>query len=261
MSLGQRLLRRRHARRGFTLMELLVVVGIIIIMTALSIPAISKFLDGQSLQQSGRIVQSAFNEARRAAITQRAKNYLVFFRQPDDARPGEYLYGVRRWREGVGYEGDAQFLLAGVQFDLLGATGGTGTGSGAIAGRIRGLDVPVWEPLPSDTSADAFVPAQRKVNTSHNWLEFRRDGTINFMGAVNKAPDAVPDLFDLNAVLEVNTSTFDNIPDQVDMNLRESREGDVDKRCFIDVDPNTGRVNIRVLQVTQGTGGGTGTGS
>ncbi len=39
--------RMRNRRRGFTLMEMLVVVGIIIIMTALALPAISKFLDGQ----------------------------------------------------------------------------------------------------------------------------------------------------------------------------------------------------------------------
>ena len=63
-------------------------------------------------------MQSAFNEARRAAITQRSKNYLVFFRQPDDSRPDEYVYGMRRYRERVGYEGEAHFLLPGVMFDI-----------------------------------------------------------------------------------------------------------------------------------------------
>ncbi|MDC3378923.1 prepilin-type N-terminal cleavage/methylation domain-containing protein, partial [Planctomycetota bacterium] len=86
----------RAVDAGFTLMELMVVVGIILIMTAMSIPAITKFLDGQSLHQSGRITQSAFNEARRASITQRSKNYLILFREPDPGRPGMYIYGMRR---------------------------------------------------------------------------------------------------------------------------------------------------------------------
>ncbi len=111
-------MRAHRTTRGFTLMELLVVMGIIVIMTAMSLPAISKFLDGQSLQQSGRILQSAFNDARRAAITQRTKQYLVFFRETE-AGTGEQRFGMRRYRDKFGYEGDAHYLLPGTQFDLM----------------------------------------------------------------------------------------------------------------------------------------------
>lgn len=248
-------------QRGFTLIEMMVVVGLIIVMTAIALPAISKFLDGQSLQQSGRIVQSAFNEARRAAITQRARNYLVFFRQPDDSRPGEYVYGMRRFREKVGYEGEALFLLHGIVFDF----DSSGASGGNKAGTIHGIPIPIFEGLPNEADSGVVFTATREVNdTGQGWIEFRRDGTINLRGGSGtpiatsqKAPYQFADgtgLFDINTVIEVNQTAFDGLRDQVDMNLRESSEAggpDVDKRCFIDLDPNTGRVNVRVLEVVK----------
>lgn len=235
-------------RRGFTLMELMVVIGIIVVMTALSIPAINKFLDGQTLTQGGRIVQSAFNEARRAAITQRSKNYLVFFRQEDPARPGEYLYGMRRYRERVGYEGEPQFLLPGTMFDMnTGTVAGLPTGVSA-AGRAKALGVVIFEGLPDQDNTDLFTTG-RRPDQDVGWIEFQRDGTIEFTGDVLQDSVAPPDVFDLNEVVELDETRFDALPATVDLNLRETGTHDVDKRCFIDIDPNTGRVSFRVLQV------------
>ncbi len=249
-----RLLTARRRRRGFTLMELMVVIGIIIVMTALSIPAINKFLDGQTLTQGGRILQSAFNEARRAAITQRARNYLVFFRQEDPSRPGEYLYGMRRYRERVGYEGEAQFLLPGTMFDLAAGSTTTGSGSGSsttpTAGLARSLGVPIFEGLPDQDDADLFGPGRQPKTTDQAWIEFRRDGTIGLHGPLERNEKVAREIFDLNQVVELDQTTFDKMPDEVDLNLRETGDHEVDKRCFIDLDRNTGRVNFRVLQVT-----------
>lgn len=247
---------RTSGRRGFTLLELMVVVGIIMLMTALAIPGIKKFMDGQRLQQSGRIIQSAFNEARRAAITQRERNYLVFFRQ-EDPDTGQVLHGVRRYRERQGYEGDAQYLLPNVEFEI--DPNHTPVPAGAV-GRLRVLGVPLFEGQPADNDATLFQ-GQRRPDTSDNgvgWVEFRKDGTINvengaIRGRQKNAPTSGPaaGLFDLNVLLDV---VPDSTANEVDLNIREGGDFDVNKRCFIDIDPNTGRVRFRVVRVDAGGG-------
>lgn len=248
--------RAARTRGGFTLMELLVVMGIIILMTAMALPAISKFLDGQSLQQSGRILQSAFNDARRAAITQRTKQYLVFFREAD-VGTGEQRYGLRRYRDRFGYEGDSHFLLPGTQLDLFDeATGMPAlpavTAPTACVGRARGLFVPVFEPAPSETDSQLFSATRSPItNGTILWIEFKKDGTVELVGGnYERAPaGAAATLFDLNTPFEVGQSAFDDLKKLTDLNLRENSESqNVDKRCFVDLDPNTGRVSIRVVQ-------------
>lgn len=253
-------------RRGFTLMEMLVVVGIIIVLTALSLPAISKFLDGQSMAQSGRITQSAFNEARRAAITQRALNYLVFFRTEDPSRPGSYLFGMQRYRERVGYEGEPQYLLPGVQFEMeQGGTGGTTISLATpTVGRLMGLKSVVFDGLPDPDNAELFGNDRKPIEVGQSanpggpgWLVFRRDGTIQYNAPVLPIIPSTPNLLDLNTPVPLNQTTFDKIagladnkPD-VELNIRETVDTRVDKRCFLDIDFNTGRVNFRVLEVVQ----------
>jgi len=242
-------------RRGFTLIELLVVVGIIIVMTALSIPAISKFLDGQSLTQGGRIVQSAFNEARRAAITQRSRNYLVFFRQEDAARPGEFRYGMRRFRERVGYEGEQQLILPGTMFEMGDGSSTSPSPAPAelrIAGMAKTLQIPIFENLPAEDDANVF-PNRRPNTRDVAWIEFLRDGTIKYKGGPNNPTDNPPDpeVFDRNTVRDWAQDQFDGLADTVDLSIRESGDHEVDRRCLIDIDQNTGRLNFRVLQVTE----------
>lgn len=251
---------RTTLARAFTLMELMVVIGIIMIMTAISIPAISKFMDGQKLQQSGRIMQSAFNECRRAAITQRARNVLVFFREEDPGRPGFYRWGVRRYRERVGYDGEAQYLLAGAQFELeTGTTTGGGPPGPPVVGRMVGLPIPVFDGMPPESGAlaDALFGVQRRPTqpppgtTSWLWVEFLRDGTISTNG--NDNIPTTEGFYDPNIPLEFTPSDFDNLMTdtrkQFDFVIRESGDQQADKRAFMNIDPNTGRLNYRVHQI------------
>ena len=59
--------------------------------------------------------------------------------------------------------------------------------------------------------------------------------------------------YDLNVPIGYTPADFDALmtatAKQFDICLRESGDHQVDKRCFINLDPNTGRLQLRVHQV------------
>jgi len=65
-------------KNGFTLVEMLVVIAIIILISVSAIPAITPFLKGQRLNKSARIVQAQALAARVMAINSRKTRWLVF---------------------------------------------------------------------------------------------------------------------------------------------------------------------------------------
>jgi prepilin-type N-terminal cleavage/methylation domain-containing protein len=64
-------------KNGFTLIEMLVVIAIIILISVSAIPAITPFLKGQRLNKGARIVQAQALAARVMAINSRQKRRLV----------------------------------------------------------------------------------------------------------------------------------------------------------------------------------------
>ena len=64
-------------RDGFTLVEMLVVIAIIILISVSAIPAITPFLKGQRLSKGARIVQAQALAARTMAINSRKTRWLV----------------------------------------------------------------------------------------------------------------------------------------------------------------------------------------
>ena len=65
-------------KNGFTLVEMLVVIAIIILISVSAIPAITPFLKGQRLSKGARIVQASALAARTMAINSRKARWLVF---------------------------------------------------------------------------------------------------------------------------------------------------------------------------------------
>ena len=65
-------------KNGFTLVEMLVLIAIIILISVSAIPAITPFLKGQRLNKGARIVQAQALAARVMAINSREKRRLVF---------------------------------------------------------------------------------------------------------------------------------------------------------------------------------------
>ncbi|MCE9584297.1 MAG: type II secretion system GspH family protein [Planctomycetes bacterium] len=76
----------RKANRGFSLVEMLVVVAIILIMVTGSISIMSVFMRGQGIKQAGRIIQGQFMNARQKATSEKTVYFLVFDTQKNVMR-------------------------------------------------------------------------------------------------------------------------------------------------------------------------------
>ena len=76
-------------RNGFTLLELLVVIGIIILITAVMVPMIASFLGGSGIQSGQRIVQGVLMKARSLAVNTRRQYVVIFDAKYDPGNPGQ----------------------------------------------------------------------------------------------------------------------------------------------------------------------------
>ena len=68
----------RRPEAGFTLIEMLVVVGIIILAAAFMIPTLGDYLRNRKISAAGNLVVRTLNEARSEAVTKRTKFTVVF---------------------------------------------------------------------------------------------------------------------------------------------------------------------------------------
>jgi type II secretory pathway pseudopilin PulG len=72
---------RGNGRGGFTMIELIVVIGIIILAAGMMTPQITDFFKGRQLKQLTSAFRSAINSARLKAVNERTRVRLVFFRE------------------------------------------------------------------------------------------------------------------------------------------------------------------------------------
>ncbi len=106
-------------KNGFTLVEMLVVIAIIILISVSAIPAITPFLKGQRLSKGARIVQAAALAARTMAINSRKTRWLVF----DSIN---YKLSIRD-ETGLTVLGKEEFLPSTIEFGTSTGTWSAGT--------------------------------------------------------------------------------------------------------------------------------------
>jgi hypothetical protein len=228
----------------------------------MAMPAINQFLKGQKLTQAGRLVQSAFNEARRSAITQRADHYIFFGRIAGTAGQPD-LYALAHYRAGKGWDSVQLTRLPSSIQPIFGAPGEDDDYKKAVRGCnlfvqdwTNGLPAPDSATAPVDVinnpgqTVDFMDPVKLVARTTCRVYQFRKDGTIAALNGAADIPALTnPDIFDVNTNLDVIN------PNQpADMILKQI--GEPSKRCFIDVDVNTGRVRFRVAETAAQDGTG-----
>ncbi len=75
--------------RGFTLIEMLVVITLIALIAAVSVPSVNSILRGSKLTQSAQLVIDQFTLARQTALTKNRAVEVRIYRYGDPEQPGE----------------------------------------------------------------------------------------------------------------------------------------------------------------------------
>lgn len=155
----------RDAESGFTLIEMLVVISIIIVVSTMSLAFLSLFSRGQSVKEGARIVQAAFGECRQMAAAKRQVHFIHFPR---------YATNTGNVYDRIVYFADSDVVLANK--GVCNQPNGNGPGD-------RKEEREVFLPK-SVQFSDATPPNNSLFNAANQpgtywpYLCFRPDGTI-----------------------------------------------------------------------------------
>lgn len=203
-------------KSGFTLIELMVVIVIIIIMAGIAIPTVLDFMRSRRLKGAGNQIQAACMRARSRAIAQRERQYLIFYVQNDatstrydtpDSSPEDWdtpqptpLPTPPEWDEPSGRPNS---IHAWDSNDNAGVA------------REKTEEDPIM-----------YLPEFTRLTTpaTNFGLTFRADGTIRFYGIANSAVD--PDDGTATDIVITQTNS--------------------DMACYVDIAANTGRVRFAI---------------
>jgi prepilin-type N-terminal cleavage/methylation domain-containing protein len=148
---------RGRGRRGFTLLEILLVLAVFVAITALAMPSISNMFAGQQLRTAADVVRARFSDARAKAI--RTGNVYGFFYKPGG---GEYwvapMYSGFQAISGNGALPSTQDVL---ENEIIFSAGETMQDARSMSERQNaGQAFASWRPIlfyPDGTSQDAVV--------------------------------------------------------------------------------------------------------
>jgi prepilin-type N-terminal cleavage/methylation domain-containing protein len=184
----------RTTQRGFTLVELLVVVAIMAVLLGLTIPAFQGTGRGGKLRTAVFQVNSHMNLARQMAITTRQNVYVVF--QDNVVATNNWNFSAYAvYAENDGYIGEWRRLPPGVVFHPSHNPGGTATQPRNLFLNSALYEVSV--PFPKDGASPQNLYG----------FTFRRDGRLDvagfnrksiflsegFLESGNTAPTILPD--------------------------------------------------------------------
>ena len=199
-----------NAKAAFTLIELTMVITIVVIVAAASVPALSVFMRGKQLENSGKIIQAAIDAARREAITKRRHHKVVFCvdraQDPPQGRIKIYQVprkGLKDMEQGK-YLGEVMKLPPGVSY-VLGYKG--------------------YTPPFDDSNEDQRNPSNDAI--TNYAIEFYSDGSASF-----------------GTFTSVSRAQFDIAGgDKADIVVMQAGEP---RRCYIDIDPASGKTVYKV---------------
>jgi prepilin-type N-terminal cleavage/methylation domain-containing protein len=136
--------RRRAGRpRGFTLTEILIVIGLIVLVIALAVPAFNAMTGGRSIDAATNQLSAMFGRARMEAIGLQEPRGLLFYRDPASQRIAARLVRVAG-SSVAGIQGldlvedrEPMFLPVGIGLQMVDDAVVTGTGPAAVSADDR----------------------------------------------------------------------------------------------------------------------------
>jgi prepilin-type N-terminal cleavage/methylation domain-containing protein len=142
--------RRLLRERGFTLIELMVVIGIIVVILALAVPLFSVLRGGRSVDAGQNIVSATLQRARARAIWLQDRRGVLFF---DDQTTGKTAMLMVRVIDGVGtlaldeQNQEAEYLPVGIGAASIWPRGGGNSSGGGSQDRYRPFGLVMFDGL------------------------------------------------------------------------------------------------------------------
>jgi len=97
-------------RDGFTLIEILTVVSVMVLLMAFVAPAVVGMMQGSQLTQAGQLVMGQLDLARQEAIAQNAVVQVRFYKFADPSIPGQVPSNSSTWR----FQGMQAFVISNI---------------------------------------------------------------------------------------------------------------------------------------------------
>ena len=141
----------RHSRRGFTLIELILVLALLVIITSIAAPAMSRFVRGRALDSEARRLAALMHAAQARAVSEGAP-MMLWVNEKNDS------YGLAA--ETSGQNGDPKAEELTVDSTLTIAVVNTSTGVQTLFNNLPAIK------FLADGTVDESSPQQLKLTDS-----------------------------------------------------------------------------------------------
>ena len=174
---------RQHAARPFTLIELIVVMGVMILLAAVAIPAYSSLFSGRNTTLAANLLNGAVMEARAHAVSSREYTALVFeddgngytrFRMAEVYnKPETENYSWRRWAPGSDFVRLPDNTLIPTGNENLGTTSSSSEGTSGSGAPPYVTDLTYSGLTDSEAPAIVFKPNGQLAGTENKNMVVR----------------------------------------------------------------------------------------